>query len=272
MNKILNIAIFSVPRSGSTWLGQIFNSLPSVVYRFQPNFAYSFPYYINDTSDNFQIENFYNELLESTDPFVNGEISISGKNNIEFKKDEIKALVWKEVHALYLTKTILQNSTTKVIGIIRSPFSVIASWIKIPREFDPNWDVNEEWRFASLKNNGSPNNFFGYEKWKETVMLFLELREQFPKQFYLVNYEDLLKHTEREVSIIFDFCGLEMHGQTREFLLKTKESNEKDAYSIYKSKKDDCSWKESLPKFIVEEICLDPDFIELNEMFHWIRK
>ena len=35
-----NVAIFGVPRSGTSWLGQIFNSSPMVAYRFQPLFSY----------------------------------------------------------------------------------------------------------------------------------------------------------------------------------------------------------------------------------------
>ena len=265
-----NVAIFSVPRSGSTWLGQIFNSLPNVLYRFQPNFSYSFPHSLNELSDSDAINNFYNELISSTDMFVNGKISISGKGNVEFIKDDVSTLVWKEVHNIYITNILLKHTSTKVIGLVRSPFSVISSWIMIPKEFNPNWSVLKEWREANLKNGESTNNFFGYEKWKEITKLFLELENQFPNQFCLVNYDDLLINTEMEVARIFKFCNLEMQQQTRDFLTQSSGKHDADAYSVFKSKKDDLQWKKTLPQFIIDEISKDPDFIELNKIFHWI--
>ena len=43
------IAIFSVPRSGSSWLGQIFNSHEDVSFRMQPLFSYSHKSALNKT-------------------------------------------------------------------------------------------------------------------------------------------------------------------------------------------------------------------------------
>ena len=42
------IAIHSVPRSGSSWLGQILNSSLKVCFRFQPLFSYAFKDYLNE--------------------------------------------------------------------------------------------------------------------------------------------------------------------------------------------------------------------------------
>src|SRR5690606_40577357 len=36
------IAIHGAPRSGTSWLGQVFNSHPQVQYRYQPLFSYAF--------------------------------------------------------------------------------------------------------------------------------------------------------------------------------------------------------------------------------------
>ena len=188
-----NIAIFSVPRSGSTWLGQIFNSSPEVLYRFQPNFSYSFPPVLNRESDSDAIEQFHRDLAVCSNPFVCGELSISGKKNITFPKLNPKVLVWKETHFLFLAETLLRNSDTWVIGLVRSPLSVIASWIRIPKEFNPQWDIMTEWRLAQLKNEDRESHYFGYEKWKEATHLFEALQSEFPSRFYLLNYDELLQ-------------------------------------------------------------------------------
>src|SRR5690554_5395135 len=124
MNKL---ALFSVPRSGSTWLGQILNSSPEVAYRFQPNFAYSFPNELSNESTPEEINIFFEELLNTLDPFVNAEISISSKKNIQFEKSKIRTLFFKETHYINSVENLLKNSDTKIIGLVRSPFAVINS-------------------------------------------------------------------------------------------------------------------------------------------------
>ena len=42
MAAMRHLALFGCPRSGTSWLGQIFNSAPDVAYRYQPLFSYEF--------------------------------------------------------------------------------------------------------------------------------------------------------------------------------------------------------------------------------------
>jgi len=216
-----NIALFSVPRSGSTWLGQLLNSHPSVLYRFQPNFAYSFEPSLQENSTKQEIAKFYKNLIETTDPFVNAEITISSKEGLHFKKETPLALVFKETHYINVVENLIKNSDTKVVGLIRSPFSVINSWLKIPKEFDPQWKVEDEWEMGQSKNQDKPINYFGYNKWKEATELFVRLREEYPNQFYLLSYEELLKDTEDAMKKVFDFSGLNFSDQTESFVKKS---------------------------------------------------
>ncbi|WP_026452227.1 sulfotransferase domain-containing protein [Aequorivita capsosiphonis] len=267
-----NIALFSAPRSGSSWLGQILNSSPEVAYRFQPNFAYSFPYELSNESTANEIDVFFDELLHTLDPFVNAEISISRKKNIQFEKSKIKALVFKETHYINSVENLLKNSDTKVIGLVRSPFPVISSWLKIPKEFDPQWIIKDEWENAQSKNQNKVTHFFGYNKWKETIALFLKMRKEHPTQFYLISYDDLLQNTETEVRKLFKFCNINFCDQTETFIKKSTSNmvNDDDAYSVFKSKKKDDAWKNDLPKYIEEEIKADKEFKKFNLHFNWI--
>ncbi|HET8886994.1 MAG TPA: sulfotransferase domain-containing protein [Salinimicrobium sp.] len=265
-----NIALFSVPRSGSTWLGQILNSAPDTMYRFQPNFAYSFPKTLNKESDKKEIEKFHKELKNCEDPFVCGELSISSKKNVEFAKENISHLIWKETHFIFLAETLLKNSDTKVIGLIRSPFATISSWLKIPKEFDPSWDVEEQWRNAELKNQGKESHYFGFEKWKEATLLFDGLKKEYPNRFYLVNYDDLLHDTIGTVTNLFHFAGLEVSNQTQQFIKKSRTTSVDDAYGVFKKKEKDDGWKGELLEEIVNEIKEDKDFQKLNTIFKWI--
>lgn len=264
------ISIFSTPRSGSSWVGQLLNSSPEVVYRFQPNFAYSFKHTLSKNANKEEIQNFIEALIKSNDPFVNAEISISSKSNVLFKKSSPKLIVSKETHYIYLIETLLKNSNTQVIGLIRSPFATLNSWLNTPKEFDKKWSVKQEWKKASLKNQSRDYNYFGYEKWKEVARLFVSIKNNYPNRFYLLEYEDLLKNNLETVSSLFKFCNLEVTKQTLDFLLESTNIQEQDAYSVFKKKENDMAWKKELPQFIIDEISNDDDFKKLNEIFQWI--
>lgn len=267
MNKV---AIFSVPRSGSTWLGQLLNSHPNVLYRFQPNFAYSFGPELEADSSPEEISIFFDELAITDDDFVNGRISISSKKNIEFEKEAPTSLVFKETHYLNVIENLLKNSDAKVIGLVRSPFAVINSWLKIPKEFDPNWDIKSQWETGSNKNQGRPTHYFGYNKWKEATQLFLQLKEEYPNRFFLAEYEKMLTDPEAVIKKVFGFCGLSFSNQTQEFLRLSSRQNDDDPYAVLKKKKDDLQWKASLPQHIIDKIDKDNDFAYLNNIFNWV--
>src|SRR5690606_13455464 len=98
--------------------------------------------------------------------------------------------------------------------------AVLDSWRRAPREFrvDLGWDFAAEWRSAASKNEGRPENFFGFDKWKEAAETFLRLAERFPDRVRVVRYLDLLVACRPTVEGLFGFYGLPVEGQTIEFL------------------------------------------------------
>ncbi len=273
MDELNRIAVHSVPRSGSTWVGSIFDSHPKVVYKMQPLFSYAFKDRLSPVSDLEEINTFFEELELASDPFLD-QLEGKKKNTIpSFSKTEPSTIVYKEVRYHHILKNLLStDESIKIIGLIRNPFSVISSWLKAPKEFrrELGWRIDEEWRFALKKNLNRPEEFYGYEKWKEVTQLFLHLRKEFPRRFYLLKYEDLLKNTKKEVEKVFSFCNFELTPQTFDFIEKSSSINDADAYSVFKSKKTDDQWKKKLPSYIISEIKDDPDFKDLNMYFKWI--
>lgn len=268
MNKL---ALFSVPRSGSSWLGEIIHSSPEVIYKFQPNFAYSFSLELKENSSHKEIRDFYEQLLDCKDDFINGKLSISGKkSDLNFVKENQNTLLFKETHYLNVIENLLKKSDTKIVSLVRSPFAVINSWLHIPKEFNPNWNVPKEWKEAPSKNQNKKTYFFGYNKWKEACFLFLKLKREYPNQFYLISYDNLLSDTINEVKQLFEFCNLEYTKQTDDFIKQSTASQSSDAYSVFKKKSDDTGWKKTLPVFIENAIKEDEEFIKINEIFKWI--
>ena len=126
-----------------------------------------------------------------------------------------------------------------------------------PKEFKQEWDINNEWRTASSKNQGRPEEFFGYDKWKVSSEAFLQFERQFPQQFLLVRYDDLNREPEQATKRIFDFCGLEVSPQVQNFLSESKSRHDTDPYSVYRGQASDNRWKTVLPDEIVKQIKLE---------------
>ena len=268
------IAIHSVPRSGSTWLGSIIDSNPKVKFRMQPLFSYAFKDYLNEYSTKERIGNFFKEIANSKDSFICQEEEKKRGLIPKFEKSEnFTHICYKEVRYHHILENLLhRGSQIKIICLVRNPFSVIHSWSKAPKEFrnDLGWSLEEQWQNAPLKNQNKPEEFNGYEKWKEAAFLFLNLKKEFPKRVCIVQYEKLLQEPISEVERIFLFSGLNFHQQTVDFIRSSTSTNHEDAYSVFKKKEQDDAWKTQLPQYIIREIKDDPDFWRLNRMFHWI--
>lgn len=272
------IAIHSVPRSGSTWLGCIFDSHPEVIYKFQPLFSYKFKGFLNELSSKERIEEFFFKIANTSDIFLDQEKDKSLNLVPSFKKNRnaissCKTVVYKEVRYHYILKNLLEkDDAIRVIGLVRNPLSVISSWLKAPSGFrvEKGWKIEEEWRFAPKKNLDKPEEFFGFEKWKEVMYLFECLKRQYPDRFYLLNYADLLKDKIKIVKNLFSFCQLNFPQQTYDYLRQSLIQKNEEAYSVFKEKDKDDKWENNLPDYIIDSIKMDTDFINFNKKYLWV--
>lgn len=250
------IAIHSVPRSGSSWLGEIINSSPNVSYAFQPLFSYAFKSRLNEHSNLEDIERFYSEIKNTEDPFVKQiEDRKSGKKPNFIKSGSIQAVAYKEVRYHYIIENLLEKDPDiKIIALVRNPYSVISSWYKAPREFriDLGWDLSEELLGAPKKNQDKKEEYFGLNKWVETTLLFEYLQKKYPNNFYLLKYEELCSRTIETTKKLFSFLELEYTEQTNNFLSSTEEIE--GTYSVMKNKKQIELTTDSLPIHISDKI------------------
>ncbi len=251
------IAIHSVPRSGSNWLGAIIDSNPHVIFKHQPLFSYAFKDYLDEHASTEDIHLFFEKIAVTKDEFLDRSVKKHKEIVPVFTKQSPTTIVYKEVRYHHLLQNMLrQDKALKVIGLIRNPCGVINSWLKAPREFkkELGWKAEEEWRYAPKKNCGKPEEFNGFEKWKEVAYLFQDLKSQYPDRFFLITYHDLLNRTNKSVQKIFDFCNLKMADQTIEFIKTSRNKRGKDTYGVYRTKKTDNQWISELPQHIQETI------------------
>ncbi|MDC7999269.1 sulfotransferase domain-containing protein [Gilvibacter sediminis] len=254
------IGIQGVPRSGTSWLAQIFNSSPAVALRFQPLFSYAFKDKLDLNSTEEEIANFFSDITNTEDAFVNMRDPDIHKGYPKFEKNaQPSHLVFKHVRYNHLLHHLMKtNSDLKLILIVRNPKAVLASWYKAPREFNPAWNLKEQWQHAKLKNQGRPEEFFGYDKWKEATRIFLELKQLFPARIALIRYKDLLLDPLQMAVDLFEFAELPLEEQTIEFIAESTSTTIKGVNSVYRVKApEDNNWMQVLPTEMIEAIDKD---------------
>ncbi|MEZ4805928.1 MAG: sulfotransferase [Flavobacteriales bacterium] len=255
IDRIHLVTIQSVPRSGSSWLGQIFKSSPRVEFRFQPLFSYAFKGAVRENTGREEILKFFSEILSTTDHFILQRDAYHVEYPDLAERNAVTHLVMKEVRYNHVVRNMLhQLPELRLIGLVRHPCAVLDSWFNAPREFSKKWSIDEEWRSGALKNQRRPEEYFGFDKWKEVASLFMALKKEFPGQVHIVQYCDLNDDTEVTVKSLFNFCGLEYGSETATFIEESKSKQGSDANSIYRLARRDDSWKSRLPDRIAREV------------------
>ncbi len=248
------VTLYGVPRTGTTWLGQIFDSCPETVYRYQPLFSYRFKNRIKMEDSKNEITKFLEELyLESEDSFLSQrEQREKGLCPIfENKNPKGDILVYKEARYLYTVPLLLELfEDIKVIGIVRNPVAVLESWMNASSEYKDFWKVEEEWMFAQSKNEYRPENYYGYYKWKECMKMFLDMKNKYPDNFMIVRYEDLYENAVEKTKELFSFADVPFAGQTEDFIINSQSRTVDNAYSVYRAK----SEKRQRKRILSEEI------------------
>ena len=229
------IGLHGAPRSGTTWIGQIFNSAPEVAFRFQPFFAHTFRPRIDAVTSAAKLDQILAEIAETQDDFIlqRGDGRMA-KDELAFAKSAVARVVYKEVRYHHLLPTLMQIPRFKGVGIIRDPLEVLASWKAAPREFDPVWDFGAEWREAGLKNGGRIGEFYGYEGWKRAALIFQDMAAQYPDRFRILRYGDLTADPVGLVTDLFGFLGLAMTDQTTAFLARSTSRDDGDTYGVFR--------------------------------------
>lgn len=254
------VAIHGAPRSGTSWLGQLFNSSEHVAYRYQPLFSYTFRGSIDGGSNRTEIERFMAALLETDDDFVlqRGKASLAGYS-LDFPKGDISHLVYKEVrHHEILANLLARCPRALGIGIVRNPCAVIHSWSRAPREFNSAWNLRNEWREAGSKNREHPGNWYGFVRWKQLTELFHSLESSSPDRFLIVRYEDLVVNPAEVVGRLFGACQLPLSRQVSEFVERSRATDDGSPYGVFRdASRDSDAWRLELDPGIVQEIKRD---------------
>ncbi|WP_319525636.1 sulfotransferase [uncultured Desulfosarcina sp.] len=259
---IQKIALHGVPRSGTSWVGEIFNSSPHTIYQFQPLFSYALKDFLTPASTATEIGDFFDRLCTAEDDFISQRIKRKQGEFPIFEKMAPTHVVYKEVRYINILCNMMRKTDDVFfIFIIRNPLSVINSWLKAPREFrrDLGWKEREEWRYALKKNMNRPEEYNGYEKWKEAAYLFHSLHNRYPQRVRIICYSDLIADPYEVTQQAFNAVSLPFTIETEKFLFESTATDNSDPYSVYRSNASDDKWKNELDGKIRDEILTDLD-------------
>lgn len=267
-NNFKVIWLNGMPRSGTSWLGQIFDSHPDTKYRLAPLFSFAFKNYINKNSTTGKWIDFFDqvykiegdEFLEQANRRINHQYPIF--NN---KRSIPKNLVLKHTRYHNLTNSLLKkNSDIKIIHIVRNPCAVINSWLSAPKEFPQNLDPKLEWKTGSCRKTG-PEEFWGFNDWKILTKDYLKLQIEYPNNILVIKYEDLVKNSVEVTKKMFSFTNLFYNEQTDLFLHDCHERHDNNKYAVFKNKSVKDKWKNDLDPTIRDEIINDLTGTEYEE-------
>jgi len=245
--------ISGMPRSGTTWLSQIFASSPDVRLKFCPLFSYEFKNSLDERSSSEQWQEMFFSLYETRSEFLDQDhLRKYGLiPRFDDKRDAPGHLMIKSNRFHNLTPYILRlNENVRFVHIVRHPCATIYSWLTDPREFPETANPMTEWRTGLCRKTGL-GEFWGFDDWKLVTTQALKMSKLYPDQHCVVRYEDLVSDTLVCTEALFSFLGLTLVNSTKEFITKSQSKHDVDKHSVFKNPDIKSKWREQLsPKII----------------------
>jgi hypothetical protein len=247
------VAIFGCPRSGTSWLGQLFNAHEAVLYRYQPLFAYEFKDWFGRRGlTDRTLGDFHAALIDARSDFVLTALQPT-------KLAAPTHLVWKEVRFHKLMGPLMDlHGMDRLVYLYRRPEDVLNSWYQAPKEFRAGQDIFIEYLHAPTKNT-DPSEFNGFAKWKESLQMALALQQRHSDRVRLVCYERLRDEPLAQLERLFEATGLKLTPQVRDFVERSTSRQDDDAYSVFKTEPTPMR----LPAAIADEVAHDPEALAL---------
>ena len=243
------IAAIGMPRSGTSWLGQIFDSSPQVAFRLSPLFSYALKNIVTEHSNEAEYQQMFIKAYQANDDeFMNQFNRRKAGHYPVFteKREPREFLVIKDTRYHNLLKRMLDlTNNLKMVAIVRHPCGAIHSWLTNPREFPASADPSKEWRTGACRKTG-PEEFWGFDDWKKVTRLHMQLERTYPDRFCIIQYEHLVLNPVAKTRQLFDFMGLEYTQQTEEFLIASQQTNDPDPYAVFKDPNTKDRWQNEL--------------------------
>ena len=245
-----------MPRSGTSWISQIWDSHPNVRFRLSPLFSYAFKNAVNEDSTSQEWNNFLNKVCEARDDFMDqGYRRRDGDYPIFTNKSNTPShLLIKDTRYHNLTEAFLENVLDSILlYIVRHPCGAINSWLNCSGEFPKQANPHDEWLTGNCRKTGK-EEFWGFKDWMTVTQQYLDMKERYPDRVLIIQYEDIVQKPIKKTENMFAFSGLKLHNQTIQFLDYSQDFHNEREYSVFKNKNVIYRWKDELNVEIAKKI------------------
>lgn len=248
--------ISGMPRSGTTWLSQIFASSPDVRLKFCPLFSYEFKHAVNADSSAREWEEFFRQVYHTRSPYMDQEHLRKNGLVPEFssRASAPDHLIIKSNRFHHLIPDLLEKMTgARIIYLVRHPAATLHSWLTNPTEFPADADPESQWKSGACRKT-DVGEFWGFDDWKAVTLQALELERVYPDRMRIQRYEALKLRPAAEAESLFRFLGLEMGPDTLDFIEQSRSRHDPNKRSVFKKPGPDTAWRSGLPPSIVRSI------------------
>jgi hypothetical protein len=235
----------SMPRSGSTWLSQIFAASPQARLKFCPLFSYEFKDKLDEKSSSADWRQLFFDVYNTRSPYLDQEyLREKGLIPCFESRDEMPPfLVIKSTRYHNLIPSVLAlHETIKFIHVIRDPRAALFSWLNSSFEFPSNACPELEWRSGECRTD-RPGEFWGFDAWKAVNKQALELQAKYPDRFAIWSYESLVENTENDIADMFDFVGISMSHEVLNFIKRSQSNHDCHQRSVFKCPTNLVHWR-----------------------------
>lgn len=250
------VFLLGMPRSGTTWLSQIFESSPDFLVRLSPNFSYLLKNQLDDASTRDEWIDQLAAAASSDDPFMTqnwrrdtGELGIFDERSTGCETR--LAVKDTRFHHLYQQAMELLPGA-RCIYVVRHPAGAINSWWR-SKEFPPEADLAREWRSGTCRKNG-PGEYWGFDDWRALTEQYLDLEARQPLRYRTFRYEDLVDDPHRQTAELFSFVGCATAEPTTSFIAESQSRHDDRPYAVYKDPSVAERWRDQLPIDIISRI------------------
>jgi len=128
------VFVLSMPRSGSSFLGQLLDADPSVAVRLSPFFSYNFRQKSRNIINDNDFDSWISDLINTDDEFVTqSDKSVNGLYPKQVSKFNVNTLIIKDTrNFIDYVELFFKFNNTKIIFLDRVIREQISSWVHSP--------------------------------------------------------------------------------------------------------------------------------------------